>query len=180
MYRKATSTLPVRGMLYMTLQFDSLEGETLRFHGSSRCDFTISGQCNRVVVANSLNFTMTREFVSRHPTQYWNGMIDITAEATTGTWDTELDDEEQRGYFVLKSTAPEDLRFRPAPVTIDASKARSLWLFAISAALRRVRRQSWSWSYFKERKDNRELFLKWYVRHAHYGRPLDKTELTEF
>lgn len=183
MYRQAVPTFPVRGMISITLQFDSLSDRTLHFHGSSRSnlgDFTIAGHCNRVVATNSFNITMQREFTARHPTQYWNGQMDVATETITGTWDTGLDNEKQRGNFVLKRTAPEDLRFRPAPATLEADKARSLWLFAIKAVVSRVQCQSWSWSYFKKRRENRQQFLSLYIRHTHYGHPLSAKELVEF
>ena len=183
MYRNVSPTLPCRGMLSMTLRLSSVEGQTLHFQASSRSrlgDFTISGQCVRDAASNSLLFTMRREFASRHPTQYWNGQLDVARETITGTWGTDLDEAAHFGTFILKRTSPEDLRFRPAPATIIAKGARSLWLFAIFAVLSRVRRQSWSWSYFKERRNNRMKFMKLYIRNGHFGRPLNRQELTEF
>jgi Vacuolar sorting-associated protein 13, extended-chorein len=183
MYRKVVPTLPCRGMLSMTLRPTSVKEQTLWFEGTSRSSlggFRVSGRCSQDAAANSFHFTMKREFVSDHTTQYWDGQFDVATETIMGTWGIDRDASAHFGTFILKRTAPEDLRFRPAPATIEAKKARSLWTFAISAVLSRVRRQLWSWSHFKERKHTRERFITLYTRHVHLGHPLNGDELLTF
>ncbi|KAF8512136.1 hypothetical protein JB92DRAFT_3173674 [Gautieria morchelliformis] len=123
---------------------------------------------------------MKREFVSDHPSQYWHGQFDVATETITGTWGTDSEVSAHFGTFILKRTAPEALRFRPAPATIEANKARSLWVYAINAVKAQVRRQLWSWKHFKERRDKREEFITLYTRNSHLGRPLNVDELMSF
>ncbi|KAF8512112.1 hypothetical protein JB92DRAFT_2930249 [Gautieria morchelliformis] len=198
-YRNVLSTLPCRGMLSMTLHLPE-EKQTLLFEGSSQSNlgkeqtlrferslrsnlgkFTLYGRCSQDAAANSFHFSMKRDLVSNHRTQYWDGQFDVATETITGTWGTDSDVSAHIGTFILKRTAPEDLRFRPAPATIEANKARSLWVYALNAVEARVRRQLWSWSHFKERRDNREEFITLYTRHGHLGRPLiNRKELWRF
>ncbi|KAF8483040.1 hypothetical protein JB92DRAFT_1665232 [Gautieria morchelliformis] len=165
-----------------TLRFDGSsrsdlgKEQTLRFEGSSRSNlgkFRLYGRCSQDAAANSFHFTMKREFVSDHPSQYWHGQFDVATETITGTWGTDSEVSAHFGTFILKRTAPEALRFRPAPATIEANKARSLWVYAINAVKAQVRRQLWSWKHFKERRDKREEFITLYTRNSHYVLILD-------
>ncbi|KAF8589615.1 hypothetical protein K439DRAFT_1521372 [Ramaria rubella] len=51
--------------------------------------------------------------------KYWDGELDIEKETIMGTWGKYFDCTMHHGTFVLKRTAPEDLRFHPAPVSCD-------------------------------------------------------------
>jgi hypothetical protein len=81
-----------------------------------------------------------------HPTQYWVGQFDIATEMIMGTWSADRNVPAHFGTFSLKRTAPEDLRFRPAPATIDieAQSTHSLWVFALKAVEAGVLREVWS------------------------------------
>jgi hypothetical protein len=181
MYRKIVPTFPSRGMISMTLCPSSSEDQ--HFEGSSRSnlgDFTVSGKCSPGNTETTINISMKREFIEHHPTQYWEGQMDVNTETIMGTWGSHPDPTTHHGTFILKRTSPEDLCFRPAPVTFEIDKVHSLWKFALTAIAARVRRQTWSWSYFKERMDNRKRFIELYIRNGHFGCPLNSDELWEF
>jgi hypothetical protein len=181
MYRKIVPTFPSRGMISVTLRPSSSEDQ--RFEGSSRSnlgDFTVSGKCSLGETEGTIDISMKREFVEHHPTQYWEGQMDMDTETIMGTWGFDPDSTTHHGTFILKRTAPEDLRFRPAPVTFDTDKVHSLWKFALTAIEARVRCLTWSWSYFKERRDNRKRFIELYIRNGYFGCPLSPDELWEF
>ncbi|KAF8589617.1 hypothetical protein K439DRAFT_1332394 [Ramaria rubella] len=187
LYRKVFPSLPSRGMISMTWRPSRVEDQVLHFKAFSRSnlgDFTITGQCSPSDTPGFIKLNLKREFVERHPTQYWDGELDIEKQTIMGTWGNDLDRTTHHGTFLLKRTAPEDLRFRPAPVILEdkdwKARSRALWTFAISAIRAQIHRQSWPWSYFKERRDNRNQFLKLYIRNSHFGCPLDGEELMDF
>lgn len=77
---------------------------------------------------------------------------------------------------VFKRMSPQYLRFYPPPVALT-SKARALWGFAIAAIVGSVRQRSYSWDYFRERRDTRKEFMALRLRKLHYGVPLNAEEL---
>jgi hypothetical protein len=178
-YSGAVSTA---GMISMTLRPSTLEGQDLHFQASGRSntsDFTVSGECSWGEAPNAINFTFKRSFPARLPTQYWYGQLNTDTDTMTGTCGHDADRATQRAIFILKRTAPEYLCFRPAPATFEANKARALWTYALSAIQYHVRRQSYSWPFFSERRDNRKRFIELYIRNTEYGCPLDRTEAAE-
>ena len=91
---------------------------------------------------------------------YMSGTFDPDSDSITGNFGDEEDSLTHTGYFILKRTPGEILRFRPAPVVLRNNKAKGLWKFARLAVLESVRRDLWSWSYFKNRRDIREKYAK--------------------
>ena len=91
---------------------------------------------------------------------YLSGTFDPDSDSITGNVGFEEDPPAQKGYFILKRTPGEILRFRPAPIVLKNNKAKGLWAFARLAVLEQVRKHLWSWSYFKNRRSVREKYFE--------------------
>ncbi|KAJ7437086.1 hypothetical protein B0H11DRAFT_2206778 [Mycena galericulata] len=176
-YSTADSLVPVSGMLSMEL---SASGE-LKFGASSRAnmtDFTISGECAAQDL-DVVNFTFKQTFPARFSAIYFAGSWNNETQYLSGTWGEESDPRTHPGVFIFKRTVPEVMCFFPAPPVLRENKSRALWTFAISAVRYSVRRGQWSWSFFKERADNRHRFIELYIRSTRFGKPLAESEETE-
>jgi hypothetical protein len=181
-YWDPSNTLPFGGMISMSLCPSTPEGKDQRFQASGRSnasDFTVSGECISADTDYAIKITFKRAFPARYPTEYWSGTVDTATGTITGTWGYDPDLDTHSASFILKRTAPEDLCFRPAPATFEANQIRALWSFARSAIRYQVRRKSWSWSFFSERRDNRKRFIDLYIRDTEFGCPLTQNEETE-
>jgi hypothetical protein len=66
--------------------------------------------------------------------------------------------------------------FFPAPAVLKVNKARALWGFAISAVRYTIRKEDWSWAFFKQRTANRKRFIELYIRSTRFGKPLTTAE----
>ncbi|KAI0080473.1 hypothetical protein K474DRAFT_1704775 [Panus rudis PR-1116 ss-1] len=89
---------------------------------------------------------------------------------------TNLDPGELRGYrgynsnvserhhdsmFILRQVPVDIMMFRPSPAELKSrSKSRHLWRYAINYVLHNVRKNAWSWSYFRNRRENRLGYLR--------------------
>ena len=122
-----------------------------------------SGSCEERGEGGKL-FVKLEYMLSSDPTckLYLSGTFDPNSDSITGNFGDKEDPLTQTGYFILKRTPGEIIRFRPAPAVLRNNKAKGLWTFARSAVLEQVRRDLWSWSYFKSRRDIREAYIKLY------------------
>ena len=126
-------------------------GETLSGFGSCK------EQRGCVQLLVKLGYWGSSDATSKH---YLSGTFDPDSDLITGNFGDEEDSLTHKGYFILKRTPGEILRFRPAPVILRNNKAKGLWKFARLAVLEQVRRDLWSWSYFKNRRNIREKYIK--------------------
>ncbi|KAF8498941.1 hypothetical protein BU17DRAFT_59228 [Hysterangium stoloniferum] len=180
-YRKALPTVPSRGMTTMSFLPVTGERKRLHFKASARAhsgDFTVTGQCTPAEGDGKIQIEFQREFNRRVPTQYWSGTFDPSTESISGTWGT--DPKDHFGVFILKRTDPLDLRFRPAPAEFDKDQPKALWKYARLAMLSQIKRKTWKWSYFQDRRDGRKKFFELYIRNGHFGKPLDADEMMEW
>lgn len=181
-YWTSTATAPTAGMISLMLQPATADGQDGRFQASGKSnasDFTVSGECHPGDTVDTISITFTRSFPAHFPSQYWHGQLNTTTETITGEWGNDPDYGTHHGIFVLKRTAPEFLCFRPAPVAFETNKARALWSFALSAIRYQVHRQSWSWDFFRKRRNDRKRFIELYIRATQYGCPLKPAESEE-
>lgn len=179
-YWPATALVPLAGMMSMVLR--PIEGRSRHFQASSRSnssDFTITGECNFSQSPDIVDFTFKRTFPARFAPQYFVGSWNEATDALTGTWGLDADPHTHDGIFFFKRMTPEFLCWLPAPVEFKVNKARALWSFAISAVCYGVRKRRWSWSFFRERMDNRKRFIELYIRNTKFGKPLNADEETE-
>ena len=138
--------------------------------------FTIDGSCSEALDDGDI----PAKFAIRFPggANYFLGHVKPTGELSgTGGWDSDYTDE--RLKFVFRRTPPEVMRLRPSPNDLavdDQTRRRLLWDFAIRAVCAQVRRDSWSWSYFAERRQTRQNQMELDLRTMRYGRFLDAEE----
>ena len=181
MYRNAVPGAPCRGMATSTLLPFPERGPNF-FKASSRSssgDFTVQGHCT-AGENGMINMRFRVEFKARISTQYWNGTFDPRTASVSGSWGIDRLPEAHFGIFVMKRTDPLDLRYRPAPKEFLDNKPAALWKYVRGAILSQVRRKAYKWSYFEERAKIRERFFELYVRHSHFGKPLEAHDLEEW
>ncbi|KAF8516802.1 hypothetical protein JB92DRAFT_2909317 [Gautieria morchelliformis] len=169
------------GMISFTLCPGSRDNEFQASGRSNGHDFKISGTCSPGETQSIIAVSLKRTFAARQGPQYWDGQFDPATDTMTGTVSFDEERMPTSLTFFLKRTSPDQLRFRPSPAAFEANKARALWTFALSAARGDVRRQSWSWSFFRERRDTRKRFIHLYIRGVTtgFGKPLDEAERAE-
>ncbi|KAJ7115777.1 hypothetical protein C8R44DRAFT_213727 [Mycena epipterygia] len=176
-YSPASSIVPSSGMISM----DLLASAGRRFQASSRSnmsDFSISGECSPDS-AETVKFTFKLTYPARFAPQYFAGTWSRTTQSLSGTWGAEADSRTHDGVFTFKRIIPEYMCFFPAPAVMKVNKPRALWGFAISAVRYSIRREEWSWAFFKQRTENRKRFIELYIRSTRFGRPLNHSEEEE-
>ncbi|KAJ7188394.1 hypothetical protein C8R46DRAFT_19344 [Mycena filopes] len=176
-YAPASSIVPSSGMISM----DLVGNGKRRFQASSRSnvsDFTISGECSGGS-AEVVKFSFKRSFPTRFSPEYFSGQWSRAQQSLSGTWGAEADIRTHDGVFIFKRMLPEDFSFYPAPAVMMTNRPRSLWTFAISAVRYRIRKEEWSWAFFKQRTQNRKRFIELYIRSTRFGRPLSAGEEEE-
>ncbi|KAF8486675.1 hypothetical protein JB92DRAFT_3101334 [Gautieria morchelliformis] len=170
------------GMISFTLLPGNLDNEYQASARSNGYDFKISGRCSPGDTPEKIRVSFKRTFPARKLPQYWAGELDYATDTITGRVNFDEDkvaDMTSSVTFIFKRTPPEHLCFRPPPATFEANKPRALWTFAISATRHYVRQQSWSWSFFCERRDTRIRFIHLFIRGEASGKPLNEAEQTE-
>nr|GAT60452.1 predicted protein [Mycena chlorophos] len=176
-YTPATNIVPSSGMISMNL----VAAGSRRFTASSRSnmtDFTVLGECSGDNTG-LVNFTFKQTFPTRFPPQYFAGTWHRSTHSLTGTWGAEADPRTHGGAFIFKRIEPEHMSFFPALVELRTNKARAMWNFAISAVQFQIRKDTFSWAFYKERSYARKRFIDLYVRNTRYGKPLSRTEEIE-
>ncbi|KAF7292835.1 VPS13 domain-containing protein [Mycena indigotica] len=196
LFQPATARYPSAGMVSMTLVPTFVDGQVQHFTASERAnkaEFELVGECH--VQDDKISITFKRTFSARFSTQFYNGIWNTETNTLSGTLGFEEDVSTHFGAFSFKQLEPEYVCYMPAPVDLEPpandggdplgenAKARALWSFAISSVLFQVRRDHWSWSLFKERRDNRKRFIELQIRsgqasHA-FGKELGSAEWDE-
>jgi len=171
------------GMISFTLKPQEGASVVKAFKASSRSnqvEFTIIGTCEEREGNTEVSFK--RNLPSSYPSEYWKGEFDLLKQVITGTVAYEENGGEDRLFpftFYLCRTTPEILRFRPTPADFEERKTESLWKYAIEAIVAQIQRDSWSWSYFRKRRDTRRRFLELWMRRTCGGTPLTPEEQEE-
>ncbi|KAJ7783010.1 hypothetical protein B0H16DRAFT_1495047 [Mycena metata] len=163
-YAPASSIVPSSGMISVEL----IGNGKRRFEASSRSnmsDFTITGECSGES-AEVVKFSFKRSFPTRFSPEYFSGQWSRAQQSLSGTWGAEDRHSHSRCFY-------------PAPAVMMTNKPRSLWTFAISAVRYRIRKEQWSWAFFKRRTENRKRFIELYIRATKFGKPLNASEEEE-
>ena len=114
-------------------------------------------------------------FETREPF-FFNGHFDPERDALTGVWRmSEL--ETSIGPMEFRRIPPHYLTTYPTIKELADDKPRALWKFAIAAVQSDIRRESWSWSYFSQRRDDRNATLSLTSRYYDFGTPLSEEEV---
>jgi hypothetical protein len=103
-------------------------------------------------------------------------------DALIGVWGwdwSELDQESPTGKMEFRRISPFHFTAYPSMRQLMDNKPRALWMFAISAVRNDLRRESWSWSYFSQRRLDRITRISLTIRYNYFGTPLNNWELVE-
>ncbi|KAJ6591119.1 hypothetical protein DFH09DRAFT_1138663 [Mycena vulgaris] len=185
MYWPKTSLWPSGGMSSMTLRPSSTQGEVQYFTAADRAnssEFKVAGECRAGDEPGTALVSFKRSFPARFATQFYSGTWNAAAGMITGSVGLDEDATKHYAAFVFKRTLPEHMSFWPTPVELETNKARALWGFAIAAVIYGMRRDRWSWSFFKQRRDNRRRFIELFIRGSgstQFGAPLAPPEWEE-
>jgi hypothetical protein len=129
-----------------------------------------------------VNFKMTIDdafFFSLFSTyKFFNGVFDTDREVLTGLLTYSAEDTEApfSPGIVFHRIPPCYLSLYPPIQELTADKPRALWRFVIAAVRNDIRRDRWPWSYFAQRRDDRESVIPLLVRSRYFGRPLTMEE----
>jgi hypothetical protein len=106
---------------------------------------------------------------------FFKGLFDPERDAITGVWRmSEL--EASIGPMELRRILPHYLTAYPTIKELADDKPHALWKFAIAAVRNDIRRESWAWSYFSQRRDDRNSILSFTTRYYDFGAPLSFEE----
>jgi hypothetical protein len=102
----------------------------------------------------------------------FNGRFDPERDALTGVWA----DRHGSGKMEFRRILPRYLAVYPSIKQLRDDKPRALWSFAIAAVRNDIRRDHWAWSYFSQRRNDRETIIPLLVRDRWFGPPLSDKE----
>ena len=149
---------------------------------SIRGAFTITGTWskdeNDVTV---IKFKMTfQKFQSESWSAFFDGRFDAERDALTGVWGFLVGSEDARGGMEFRRMLPHYLTLYPSVKELLDNKPRALWGFAIAVVLNDVRRTRWAWSYFAQRRKDRQAVLSLGLRDWFFGTPLNNEESIQY
>jgi Vacuolar sorting-associated protein 13, N-terminal len=124
-----------------------------------------------------INFKMTFD-ISMFPV-FFSGQFDTEREALTGKWACSAEDAETdypMGVIEFRRIPPCYLSLYPPIQELSRDKPRALWQFVIAAVRHDIRRDHWPWSYFSQRRDDRERVIALLIRSRYFGRTLTGEE----
>nr|GAT44775.1 predicted protein [Mycena chlorophos] len=197
LYSALDALFPALGMLSITFKPTALDGAVQGFTACERAnshEYHIAGECCLADDPSTMIVTFRRSFPaeSHYRTQYFHAIWAIGSNTLMGTLGFDEDVAAYHNAFMFKQIDPQDACFMPAPIEIKPveatdsgrkSRARALVMFAFHAALLRVRRDGWFWSYFRERRDHRKRFIELYIRSGQgrtaFGKRLSVDEAEE-
>jgi hypothetical protein len=107
---------------------------------------------------------------------FFSGRFDPERDALTGVWSCSAELESYMGKVEFRRIQPRHLTVYPSMKELRDNKPRALWKFAISAVRNDIRRDSWSWSYFSQRRDDLKTALPLLVRRRWFGPTLSAEE----
>lgn len=134
--------------------------------------YTLSGKCSKT--ADGIVLLQCQLEWSSGLSEYLNGYID-QSESWVGYRGKvpDVNESSHTHRIIFRQIPPHLMALRPTPLEFDDNRCRALWKFALTSAVQFVRKKSWSWSYFKERRDIRNRFLELSLRYSERGRSGD-------
>jgi Vacuolar sorting-associated protein 13, extended-chorein len=164
----------------MTLVLEPAEGEReVKANAwSNRGRYTVTGSWStgeNDILHIKLEMTFTTAFWSEYPV-FFNGSFDPERDSLTGVWGESADLETSSWRMEFRRIMPRYFTAYPSIKEISDNKPRALWKFAIDAVRNDIRQDSWSWSFFSQRRDDREIVISWTIRSLFFGTPLDDGE----
>jgi Vacuolar sorting-associated protein 13, extended-chorein len=107
---------------------------------------------------------------------YFNGHFDPERDALTGVWGPSAHLENSTDKAEFRRIPPHYLTVYPSIKELCEDKPRATWRFAIAAVRNDILRNNWSWSYFFQRRDDRNTLVSLLVRSRWFGQPLSAEE----
>ena len=143
--------------------------------------YQISGQCYRDAEGVlRANFTMSFPGTTSSD-EHWSGEVDVEGSFVGyKSYNFRPSKFDYDQMFILRRIPSDIMALRPSPSEFIENKPWALWQFAIDAILYNVRKKWWSWSFFKERRNQRHRYLKLNIANWTYGRRPDGDEFAEF
>jgi hypothetical protein len=112
--------------------------------------------------------------------EFFNGHFDSKRDALTGSVGAASAGQDSPGWRMeFRRIPPCYLTVYPSIKELSHNRPRALWRFAIAAVRNDVRRDSWSWSFFSQRRDDRETMISLTIRSLYFGKSLDDNETEE-
>ncbi len=146
---------------------------------SIRGRFTITGSWSKGENdVTEIKFKMTfQKFQSVSWSAFFSGRFDAERDALTGIWGYSADAENSSRQMEFRRIPPRYLTVYPSIKELSDNKSRALWKFAIAAVRNDVCRERWSWSYFAQRRKDREAVISLGIRYWYFGTPVnDETD----
>jgi hypothetical protein len=100
---------------------------------------------------------------------FFKGHFDTERDALTGKWNYGAIQGYDFGYIEFRRTPLRYLTVYPSIEELSDDKPRALWRFVIAAVRNDIRRDHWSWSYFMQRRDDRESVIPLLIRSRYFG-----------
>jgi len=164
-------------MVTLVLEPGAVDHEVKANGWSNRGRYTVTGSWSM-----GENGVMEIELKMTFRTAFWapiffNGRFDPERDALTGIWDVSTDPENSSGLMEFRRIAPRHLTVYPSIKELLDNKPRAQWKFAIAAVRNDIRRDRWSWSYFSQRRDDRETVISLTIRTLFFGTPPNDEEV---
>lgn len=164
---------PNGGMISFNAQHCPDDGHDFEDEGRYySTNFSLTGNWD-VDCDGTLSVRFVRSFSARYDTKYYSGHITLDG-SLVGTMGATEDSSEHFNNFLMRQVPAEVMCFRPSPAEFASHRIRALWKFATQATLFQVRKEMWSWSYFADRRDKRQAYIKYLTRLARH--PLSSEE----
>ena len=108
-------------------------------------------------------------------------LISYRTQGTTGldkrVFRLDIDLDATENHFIFKRLPPWLMCCRPDPLEYQLNGPRALWKYALTAVREMVGMHLFTWSYFKQRRDNRKRYIELLIR-LNYA-DLDEEEVME-
>ncbi|KAJ6516679.1 hypothetical protein C8R47DRAFT_1268174 [Mycena vitilis] len=110
----------------------------------------------------------------------------IVIRGEWGPWVEDPSDLQVNGQFQLDRTLAIVARHRPPLVEFETNAARARWRLALNVVEEQVRQKLWSWSHFRQRRDDRKRFVDATLRvesmsnPARYRRKWNMDDVTDY
>jgi hypothetical protein len=168
---KAADVQPQDGAYAFTSTDSLYSGET----------WSLSGTCRSSEEGESkLMMTWVLKYSEGYDDQYFSGTFDQITNTISGTAGSDSDKKKHWDTVFISQQPAEVLVHRPHPTALVEDRITSLWRFALNAVLLQVRKNMWSWPYFRDRRDNRKRYLELAVRRYWFDKPLSEKENEEY
>jgi len=145
--------------------------------------FSISGQIT-ALGGSTFQVTFTKDYnpdgwMDSTLEVYCEGTLDLDSRTISGEWANLIDTH--TNTFEVGQTPVFAHRFRYSQEMFRQSPARARWSFACASILQQVRRDTWSWTYFRARfAEQRRLAELWRRQRRGNRHLLSEEDLDEF